>query len=120
MTGRASTLASIAVGDIFHAECPNGASLICLTLEVTEHAIRARTVTTQREYEFDRRHGLRLGGQQRCAIDSVATLPSEIQGVLLELDLRYRLKTAPNYVALKRAEIDALDFVDTFYASNPL
>ena len=120
MTGRTNALETIAVGDIFHAECSNGASLICLTLSVTDHAIRARTVTTQGIYEFDRSQGIRLGGKTKCTIDSIVALPADIHAVLLGLDLRYRLRKAPDHIALTRAEIDALDFVDTFYASNQL
>lgn len=47
MDDRKDALRLLAVGEIFHAEAPNGASLICLTLAVTETGIHARTVTTQ-------------------------------------------------------------------------
>lgn len=120
MTDRATALGNIAVGDIFNAECPSGAGLLCLTLSVTEHAIQARTVTTQRLYEFDRRLGRRLGGKSECVIDSVAALPADIHNILLGLDRRYRLGKDPDRFALTADEKRALVFVASFYPANQL
>ena len=80
MVDRKAALSRIAVGDIFHAECPNGAGLICLTELVTKAAIRARTLPNQRSIEFDRESGM---SRSRCSIDSTTPLPVEIREVLL-------------------------------------
>jgi len=55
---RETALMKLAVGNIFHGEAQNGASLICLVTAVSETAIYARTVTTQLCLEFDRQSGL--------------------------------------------------------------
>jgi hypothetical protein len=68
-------LTRLLVGDIFHAKCPNGASLICLVEAVTDDRIMARRVTTQDNVEFDRRTGTTLGSESPCTIDSIAPLP---------------------------------------------
>jgi hypothetical protein len=47
----------LTVGDIFHADCPNGAHLICLATSVTETVIIARSVTNDQYMEFDRKTG---------------------------------------------------------------
>src|SRR6266481_834231 len=94
MDDRWTALGSLAVGDIFHAESPNGASLICLVMSVTETAIRARTVTTQLHLEFDRLTGVAEWGDQQvpCTIDSIAPLPSKTHHVMLGIDRKFRLR----------------------------
>src|SRR6516165_6321112 len=75
-TDRRTALAAIAVGDLFHATTPNGASLICRALEVSAATIRARTVTSQYALEFDRATGAATpeihGERVPCTVDSVA------------------------------------------------
>ena len=85
---RKDQLARLVVGDIFHANTPVGASLICLVVSVTESTIHARTVTTQMQTEFDRQTGEGVWGDDRipCTIDSTAPLPVEVHNVLLGLD----------------------------------
>ena len=79
---REIALRNIAVGDIFHGTCPNGASLICLVTSVTEATIHARRVTTQEDIEFDRELGMNRSSDGRvlATIDSVAPLPADIHG----------------------------------------
>jgi len=55
---RETSLGKLLVGDIFHAEAPNGASLICLVTVLTEATIEARTLTHQMQLEFDRKTGV--------------------------------------------------------------
>ena len=88
MANRGAALNSLAVGDIFHAESPNAASLICLVLAVTETTIQARTMTHQIHLEFDRQTGVAEWGDDRvpCVVDSVAPLPADIHNVMLGLD----------------------------------
>jgi len=87
---RKDQLARLVVGDIFHAKpsSPEGASLICLVVSVTESTIHARTVTHQMQTEFDRQTGEGVWGDDRipCTIDSTAPLPVEIHNVMLGLD----------------------------------
>ena len=122
MAERADAIEKLTVGDIFHAESPNGASLICLVTSVTKATILARTVTTQRNYEFDRQTGIAESGAERvpCTIDSVARLPAAMHDALLELDRRYRLGSDPDRFRLLEAEKRALVFVSSFYPENPL
>lgn len=131
MLDRKTFLNKLAVGDIFHAEAPNGASLICLVLFVNETAIRARRINTQETLEFDRRTGVKAGDTRAspCAIDSVAPLPAEIHDVFLQLDEKYQTLMAMDEesrfkdlerLKLTDAEKKALIFIHSHYASNPL
>ena len=120
MIDRDGALRNLVVADIFHAESPNGASLICLVTEIDETTIYARTVTTQRQYFFDRRTGLGgAGGDQVvCAIDSIEPLPVEIHNAILGIDRKFRLNFDPKKLKLNDAEKKALIFVDEFYLNN--
>ena len=91
MIDRELSLSNLAEGDIFHGECPNGASLICLVTSVSENIIEARTVTTQLHFQFDRKTGIAKWGDEPviCTIDSVAPLPMEIHNVMLGLDRKF-------------------------------
>ena len=127
MADRKERLLDIAVGDVFHATAPTGASLICLATEVSETTIFARTVTTQLNYEFERQTGVAECGDFSCTIDSVAPLPAEIHGALLGLDRKYGelkdetdLDKLAEKVKLSEGEIRALLFVSTHYPSNPI
>src|SRR4051812_33722470 len=97
MRDRKELLGNLAIGDIFHANSPNGASLICLVVSVTESTIHARTVTTQTQLEFDRQTGVAVWGDDQvpCTIDSTAPLPVEIHNVMLGLDRKSRLERNP-------------------------
>jgi len=122
MPDRKTALGNLAVGDICHAESPNGASLVCLVLSVTETTIRTRTVTTQLHIEFDRQTGIAEWGDERvlCTIDSTARLPSEIHDVMLGLDRKFRFERDPERIKLTDAEKRASVFIHSFYASNRL
>ena len=121
---RKDQLARLVVGDIFHAHpsSPEGASLICLVVSVTESTIHARTVTHQMQTEFDRQTGEGVWGDDRipCTIDSTAPLPVEIHNVMLGFDRKNRLERLPERVKPNDAEIQALLFLDAHYASDPL
>jgi hypothetical protein len=122
MSERADSIKNLSVGDIFHAESPNGASLICLVTSVTIASLHARTVTTQKDYEFDRRTGVALSGPERCPciVDSVKPMPPEVPQTFLELDRRYRLGGDPERFKLLEAEKRALIFVASYYPENPV
>ena len=118
MADRGAKLSCLLPGDIFHAECPSGASLICLVEAITDGRIEARRVTTQDHVTFDLSTGLSLpdDGEARCVIDSIAPLPVDIHNVMLGLDRKMRLR----FEKPDRAEKDALLFVADFYPANPL
>src|SRR5258708_3197311 len=121
---RKDQLARLVVGDIFHAHpsSPEGASLICLVVSVTESTIHARTVTTQMQTEFDRQTGEGVWGDDRvpCTIDSTAPVPVEVHNVMLGLDRKNRLERIPERFKLNDVEIKALLFLDAHYSSDPL
>ena len=118
MADRVSKLSRLVPGDIFHAECPSGASLICLVEAIANEKIEARRVTTQDHVTFELSTGLSLpdDGEARCTIDSIAPLPVDIHNVMLGLDRKMRLR----FDKLNQAEKDALLFVADFYPANPL
>jgi hypothetical protein len=122
MPDRESALRKLAVGDIFHANSSNGASLICLVLSVTEETIQSRTVTTQVSLEFDRRTGNAKWGEEPiiCTMDSVTPLPVEIHNTMLEIDRKFRLERNLERLRLTDAEKRALVFAASHYPSNQL
>jgi hypothetical protein len=122
MADRRTLLRTLAVGDIFHAESPNGASLICLVISVTEATIQSRTVTTQCHLAFDRQTGIAAWGDLPilCTVDSIAPLPAEIHNVMLGIDQKFRLEQDPERLKLNDAEKRALIYVDSHYSSNML
>ena len=122
MLDRRTAIRNLDVGDIFHAECDNGASAICLTTSVTQDIIHARTVTTQFCLAFDRQTGVAKWGEGSgfCSIDSVAPLPPDIHEVMLGIDRKYRLRQTSEGSRLLEAEIRALLFIHSFYPSNPV
>lgn len=131
MADRTTSLAKLSVGDIFHAQAPNGASLICLVLSLDRGVIQARRITTQESLEFDRKTGVKLGDDRDvpCIIDSVAPLPPEIHGVFFKLDKKYqalnRMDEKERFADLDRlkltdAEKGALLFVSSHYPSSQL
>lgn len=131
MADRASTLQTIAVGDIFHASAPNGASFISLVLGVTDRTITARRITTQSVHRFDRETGVADADDIPVTIDSVAALPPDIYEVMLGIDRKYGYSASqrridPEWIApagtmeLTEAEKRGLLFIAKFYPSNPL
>ena len=122
MPDRKTLLSRLVVGDAFHATGPTGASLICLTVSVTETTIQARRVTTQEALEFDRQTGIEKCDDGRVSrIDSVAPLPQAVLNVILGIDRKYRLLQDPEQGKLTDAAIRALAvYVGPHYASNPL
>jgi len=79
MTDRSTCLSNLSVGDIFHAEYPNGAKCICLVLSVNDSFIHAKRVTSQENLKVDRRSGIEsdIGEKPLAVINSVAPLPAE-------------------------------------------
>jgi|ERR1700733_1701359 hypothetical protein len=122
MPDREALIRNIKVGDIFHAESPNGASMICLATAVDQTTIHARRITTQDDFEFDRTTGVGQSARRRvpCTINSVAPLPPEIHNVFLGLDHRYRTSNDPERNKLSQAEIDAILYIDKYYPANPI
>lgn len=132
---REAALQKIAIGDIFHASATNGASLLCLTMNVTATRIQARNVATQIVYDFDRRTGLAewrvYGTPFICTIDSTAPLPPDIREIMSSLDRKYRegeyrsaedpdWQSPPEDSRLTKEQIRGLLFVDDFYRDNPV
>lgn len=131
MIDRNTCLSNLSVGDIFHADYPNGASCICLVLSVNETTICARRVTTQQNLSFNRQTGVEEvpPDEPQAVIDSVAPLPLEIHNTFLEMNKKYEtlmsMDEASRFEDLERhklteAEKKALIFVHSHYASNPL
>lgn len=61
MTARDKALWRLGTGDIFNAEDvdgPGGPVRTCLVIDVTTTTIRARAMTTQEIFAFDRRTGI--------------------------------------------------------------
>jgi hypothetical protein len=122
MADRRAALDNLAVGDIFHAESPNGASLICLVVAVTKATIQARTVTTQEHLEFNRQTGIAEWGDEPvlCTVDSVAPLPADIYNVMLGIDRKFRREHESERLKLSDAEKRALLYADSHYSLNRL
>jgi hypothetical protein len=130
MTNREAALQTIAVGDIFHASGTNGASFICLALQVREDAVFARRITTQSVHWFDRTTGLDQDNP-KIVIDSVAPLPEDIREIMLSIDLLFReaecrsaeepdWEPPENHFHQNKDQIRALLFIAKFYAAHPL
>jgi hypothetical protein len=119
MVDRASAIGKLVVGDIFHAQCPNGASLICLVESVTDTTIDARTVTHQIKVKFDRGTGVE-NSETPCAIDSIAPLPVDLHNVILGMDRKLRLEPDLMKHKLSDEEKRALISIASHYPSNPL
>jgi hypothetical protein len=124
VTDRQTALRNIAVGDIFHGQAPNGASLICLALKVTETTIYARAITTQFSYEFDRSTGMAEwkfhGSKILCTIDSVMPLPADISETMLGLDRIYADKSRDESHQLTEDERRGLVFAAKYYPANTI
>jgi hypothetical protein len=131
--GRRALLRNLVVGDIFHASAPNGASLICLVTIVTDTTIRARTVTHQMHFEFDRETGIaewsaakQWPGKEgisdepvKCVIDSVAPLPIDVHEGMLFVDRKERLVHRSGD-GLSDFEKECFIFMYSYYSENSL
>jgi len=115
-----TVLKDMSVGDIFHAVCPNGASLICLIEATTARSLRVRTVTHQIKLEFDLGTGTGSWDGIPCMIDSVAPLPPDTHNVILGLDRKMRLEADTMKRKLSDDEKRALIFIASFYPANPV
>lgn len=126
MTDIPAALRALNVTDIFHAEAPGGAQLICLVTSVSETAIQARAVTSQVSLIFDRRTGVASWGRDTCEIDSVEPLPAGIHEVLVALDRKYQSDCKSGFrrpeaeFRLSDTEKRALLFTRRFYAASRL
>ena len=121
MTNRSEPIREIKEGDIFHAVAPNGASLVCQALTVSDAAIEAQRMFIPGEiYRFDRTTGVDDREDFPAKIDSVAPLPDEIRDVLLKLDHRNRTSTAPGSAKLSEPEKKALLFIYDHYRRNQI
>jgi hypothetical protein len=130
MMDREAALAELAVGDIFDAEAPNGALCICLVVSVDAESILARRITSQEELQFDRRIGVEnvAGDGPQAVVTCVVPLPLEIHNVFLALDRKYAavyrqddlLEKNHEYFILTEAEKNALKFIRSHWAANPL
>lgn len=129
MIDRANALQNLTVGDFFHARNPQtGASLVCLVTGLNNETIYARRIHTQDDVQFDRSTGRRLG-KGDTAIDCVAPLPSEIRGILMQLDRRYQaahalirqgIEVDPREARYTADERRAHDVLDAHIAANPI
>jgi hypothetical protein len=129
MSDRKTLIGNLDVGDIFHAEYPNGASCVCRVLSVNDATIHAKRMTTQENLEFDRHTGIERvnDGQAQAVINSVTPLPPEIHNVFLALEQKYgqiqpRDWDGPDLERFKltEAEKKALLFVGPHYSANRL
>ena len=105
----------IRVGDMFHAEGSNGASLICLCVSVTDATIQARTVTTQYSVEFDRQTGIAEWGSGEAVIDCTDALPEDIFRIMMQIDRKYGSELDQDNLALTEEEKRALIFIARHY-----
>jgi hypothetical protein len=132
IVNRETLIGNLAVGDIFHAEYPNGASCVCLVLSVCDTEIKSRRITTQEILDFDRRTGMEKDSNARslAVINSIAPLPVEIRDVFLDMDKKFkgisdldekaRSELSAEQRKLTVDEKKALIFVGSHYASNPI
>lgn len=126
---RKTMIPNLDVGDIFHAEYPNGASCVCLVLSVNDSVIHSRRMTTQENIVFDRQTGVEKcrDEEAKAVIHSVQPLPSDIRDLFFGIDRKYGQmgpkeweETDLERFKLTEAEKKALIFVGPHYASHPL
>jgi hypothetical protein len=124
MSTRENDLRSISAGDIFHATSPNGASLICLALEVTDVAIVSQILTSMYELKFDRKTGIAErdfhGEHVMCTIDSVAPLPDDFKEKLIAMYRAHSQKDKGGDVGPKDPEHRALVFAAQYFPAHPI
>jgi hypothetical protein len=118
------SLDGIAAGDIFHATSPNGASLICLALEVTDMVIVSRTVTSLYELKFDRKTGVAErdfhGESVVCTIDSIAPLPDDFRETSIAMYRAHSQKDKGDDPGLRDLEHRALVFAAQYFPAHPI
>jgi hypothetical protein len=118
---RKTMLNKLVVGDIFQADGPNGAQPPCLIYDVTATIIKARAVTTQAHFDFDRETGIgKWKDGSPVTITSIAPLPVEIHNIVLSLDRKNRLLLELKDAALTDDEITALLFLSDHHESNQM
>ena len=82
---RESKIRAIKVGDIFHAESPNGASMPCQALTITDKTIEAQRMFMPGEIlRFDRTTGLEQG-KKGGAWKTVIPLPDDMAWLILRV-----------------------------------
>ena len=82
---RESKIRAITVGDIFHAESPNGASMPCQALTITDRTIEAQRMFMRDEIlRFDRTTGLEQG-KKGGAWKTVIPLPDDMARLILRV-----------------------------------
>jgi hypothetical protein len=110
------SLGTLDIGDLIHAEHPDGPKLIGLTLEVTATRIRVRNICRQEVMEFDRQTGLSVSGDDAVpwTIYSTEPMPPELHEALLGLDRKYGSgrELADEEYKLTPAEKKALIFIN--------
>ena len=89
MVSNRAALRYLAVGDIFHARSPNGASLVCLATALDDVTIYARRIHTQDDLKFDRALGFELENNQ-TKIDCVTPFPPDIHQIFVDMDRKYQ------------------------------
>jgi hypothetical protein len=118
---REQALSAVRVGDVVLGMGAGGQEKLLLVHETDQTGIRARHVTTQMEFKFDRdgRTGTLADGGH-CTIISVAQLPASEYQIALGLDRKMRTgKEHPDFV-LSKAEIALILSKGAFYKAHPL
>jgi|SRR5215469_16108922 len=125
---RETALQNLAVGDIFHAQSPNGASLVCLVTSVDGDTICARRIHTQDDLQFDRKTGLELD-EPHSRIDCAVRLPHAVYNVLVAMNRRYQaahalisqgIEVDPKEARYTEDERHAHDVLHDHIAANPI
>jgi hypothetical protein len=121
MSDREEMLSRLAVGDMFHAKAPNGASLVCLVTAVSGDKIYAKRMTSLDNFEFDRQTGIESGQvSEKSRIDSVTPVPVDIHNIWLGIERKFRLEHQPERFKLNEDEIRAIKFINDHYPANPI
>ncbi len=120
MANREAVLRNIKVGDIFHAESPNGASMPCQALTITDKTIEAQRMFMRDEIlRFDRTTGLERGNRGAPS-KTVIPLPDDIRDVLLKRDRLDRTGHGPEDAKLSELEKRALIFIQHHFRNNQI
>lgn len=128
MSDRRTALRNLSIGDIFHAQSRNGASLVCLATALDESVISARRIHTQDGLQFDRNTGLEIG-KPHTRIDCVAPFPPDILDIFLEMDRKYQqlmelvcqgVELTLEQTRMTSDEKRASLFIDEHVAANPI
>jgi hypothetical protein len=91
MPNRETVLRTLMVGDIFHAQSPNGASLVCVVTALDDGTILARRIHTQDDLRFERKTGIEIENvKAKARIDCVAPFPPDVHRIFVEMDRKYQ------------------------------